>query len=77
LQVIFIGDAEQVEKFRKMQAEHERNVRDKVEARSLPASAACSGPTEDGRPADAPGGESKRLAVESPWSRFTGKCQRF
>jgi hypothetical protein len=22
-------------------------------------------------------GESKRLVVESPWSRFTGECQRF
>jgi hypothetical protein len=36
-----------------------------------------SGGSSTGTAARRRHGESKRLVVESPWSQFTGECQRF
>jgi len=57
-QIIFIGDADQVEKFRKMEEEREENVRQKMAGTMLPAPAACGDgvsercPSEESPPTD-------------------------
>ena len=53
-QIIFIGDAEQVEKFRKMEEERAENIRKKQSGEMLPAPAPCA----DGRSERCPAEET-------------------
>ena len=65
-QIIFIGDADQVEKFRKSEEERAENVRTKIAGTMLPAPAPCGDGVSQRCPSEETPPTDVRSAVEHP-----------